>query len=219
MHDQLFQEASSSTCEKHLKHFDGRCSTAWSCDGTHSACSIASKCTRPRHTHTKLTSGHAITDVFQIPPWIAYILRTFTVLEGVGLSQDPNYSITQECYPFLARRLFTDNSPRAQNALRQMLYGTQTDEHSFPRLNVRRLQDLSKGFQSYTVTTTAVERSQGFDNAANQVVEILLAPEGNFVQQVVIEELVAALDAGECGFLRWFVESVFVLCFLLCVFQ
>ncbi|EKX41853.1 hypothetical protein GUITHDRAFT_51468, partial [Guillardia theta CCMP2712] len=58
---------------------------------------------------------------FQIPPWMAYILRTFSVLEGIGLQQDEDYSIAQECYPYLAKRLFSDSSPRAQEALRQML--------------------------------------------------------------------------------------------------
>ncbi|KAJ1476438.1 ABC1 family-domain-containing protein, partial [Baffinella frigidus] len=72
-------------------------------------------------------------NAFQIPPWMAYILRTFTVLEGVGLNQDENYSITQECYPYLAKRLLTDSSPRAQNALRSMLYGGQVKPHPYNR--------------------------------------------------------------------------------------
>mmetsp|Transcript_29999 Transcript_29999/g.73864 ORF Transcript_29999/g.73864 Transcript_29999/m.73864 type:complete len:1055 (+) Transcript_29999:13-3177(+) len=137
-------------------------------------------------------------DVFQIPPWMAYILRTFTVLEGVGLNQDPSYSIIEECFPFLARRLLTDDSPRAQGALREMLYGPEGafQDAAHRRLDVERLRDLSMGFSDYTVSTTAVDRSQGLDNLASQVTDILLAPEGNFVQQVLIEELVSALDAG-----------------------
>ena len=106
-------------------------------------------------------------NVFQIPPWMAYILRTFTVLEGVGLAQDENYSITSECYPFLAKRLFTDDSPRAQQALRQMLYGSGATASS--KLDVERLLDLGKGFQDYTASTSAVESTQGLENAAGQV--------------------------------------------------
>lgn len=45
-------------------------------------------------------------NLFQIPPYFAYILRAFTVLEGIGLSSDPDYAIVQECYPTLAQRLF-----------------------------------------------------------------------------------------------------------------
>eukprot|EP00959_Pyramimonas_sp_CCMP1952_P461144 9481110-Pyramimonas_sp.AAC.1 len=32
-------------------------------------------------------------------------------------------ALAGECYPYLARRLFTDESPRGKAALREMLYG------------------------------------------------------------------------------------------------
>ena len=130
---------------------------------------------------------------FQIPPWMAYILRTFSVLEGIGLNQDEDYSIAQECYPYLARRLFTDNSPRAQEALRQMLYG---GSGGTGQLNVARLEELASGFQSYTAGTQAVDRTQGLDKAANQAAELILSPEGNFIQQVLLEEIAALVDAS-----------------------
>jgi hypothetical protein len=49
------------------------------------------------------------------------VARAFSTLEGIGLSIDEDYAIVQECYPYLARRLFTDRSPRAKTALRAML--------------------------------------------------------------------------------------------------
>ena len=53
------------------------------------------------------------------------MVRAFSTLEGIGLSLDPSYAIVQECYPYLARRLFTDDSPRAKAALRSLLYSAQ----------------------------------------------------------------------------------------------
>ena len=35
---------------------------------------------------------------------------------------DPGYSIVQECFPYIARRLLTDNHPRTRAALQQLLY-------------------------------------------------------------------------------------------------
>eukprot|EP00290_Baffinella_frigidus_P005153 CAMPEP_0180133642 /NCGR_PEP_ID=MMETSP0986-20121125/9659_1 /TAXON_ID=697907 /ORGANISM="non described non described, Strain CCMP2293" /LENGTH=1057 /DNA_ID=CAMNT_0022073793 /DNA_START=37 /DNA_END=3210 /DNA_ORIENTATION=+ len=134
-------------------------------------------------------------NAFQIPPWMAYILRTFTVLEGVGLNQDENYSITQECYPYLAKRLLTDSSPRAQNALRSMLYGGQVAGQP-QSIDVKRLREISAGFQSYTTATSEVSERDGMDQAATQVSRLLLAPEGNFIQQVLLEELAAVIDAA-----------------------
>jgi aarF domain-containing kinase len=59
---------------------------------------------------------------FQIPSYFALILRAFSVIEGIALRVDPGYSIVQECFPYIARRLLTDNHPRTRSALRQLLY-------------------------------------------------------------------------------------------------
>ena len=58
-----------------------------------------------------------------IPPYFALILRAFSVIEGTALRVDPNYAIVKETFPYLSRRLLTDDQPRARAALRQLLYG------------------------------------------------------------------------------------------------
>ena len=68
-------------------------------------------------------------ELFQLPPYVLYVARAFSTLEGIGLSIDENYAIVQECYPYLARRLFTDRSPRAKRALRAMLGLSEEVEH------------------------------------------------------------------------------------------
>lgn len=40
------------------------------------------------------------------------------VPQGIALQADPDYSIVKECLPYLARRLLTDDSPRARQALK-----------------------------------------------------------------------------------------------------
>lgn len=60
-------------------------------------------------------------ELFSLPPYVLYLARAFSTLEGIGLSLDDNYSIIQECYPYLASRLFTDRNPRAKKALKAML--------------------------------------------------------------------------------------------------
>jgi hypothetical protein len=66
-------------------------------------------------------------ELFSLPPYVLYLARAFSTLEGIGLSIDENYSIIQECYPYLASRLFTDRNPRAKKALKAML-GLTEDE-------------------------------------------------------------------------------------------
>jgi predicted unusual protein kinase regulating ubiquinone biosynthesis (AarF/ABC1/UbiB family) len=90
-------------------------------------------------------------DVFAIPDYFVYMSRAFATLEGIGLGSDPNYSILKECFPYLAKRLLSDDSPRARGALRMLLYGT-GDE-----LNLSKLRDVTDGLESYTVSTSSAE--------------------------------------------------------------
>ena len=50
-------------------------------------------------------------NIFQLPPYFAYIARAFGVLEGIGLKADPNYAIVGECLPYISQRLLTVRKP------------------------------------------------------------------------------------------------------------
>lgn len=60
---------------------------------------------------------------FRIPPYFALVIRAISVLEGIALVGNPNFAIIDEAYPYIARRLMTDRSPRLRAALRYMIYG------------------------------------------------------------------------------------------------
>jgi predicted unusual protein kinase regulating ubiquinone biosynthesis (AarF/ABC1/UbiB family) len=62
-------------------------------------------------------------DSFTIPEWFVYTSRAFLTLEGVSLQADENYSLVKNCFPYVAKRLLADDSPKAQKALRDLLYG------------------------------------------------------------------------------------------------
>merc|ERR1719235_222725 len=94
-------------------------------------------------------------DVFAIPDYFVYMSRAFATLEGIGLSADSSYSILSECFPYLAKRLLSDDSPRARGALKTLLYGTSD------QLNLAKLQDVTQGLESYTTSTSSVESSRG----------------------------------------------------------
>ena len=51
------------------------------------------------------------------------MIRAISVLEGIALVGNPNFAIIDEAYPYIARRLMTDPSPRLRAALRYMIYG------------------------------------------------------------------------------------------------
>mmetsp|Transcript_1437 Transcript_1437/g.2040 ORF Transcript_1437/g.2040 Transcript_1437/m.2040 type:complete len:869 (-) Transcript_1437:123-2729(-) len=133
-------------------------------------------------------------NLFQIPVWMAYILRAFSVLEGIGLKANADYSIVNECYPYLARRLLTDEDPRASKALKSLLYGGKE------QLDMKQLTKMSQGFSSFSKRTTSVQESKGVQAAIDEVVSILLSPKGNVVQNLVLEQVSAFLDATSRSF-------------------
>jgi aarF domain-containing kinase len=59
---------------------------------------------------------------FQIPPYYTLFVRSLTILEGIALASDPNYKVLGAAYPWVARRLLTDDSPELRRTLRNLLY-------------------------------------------------------------------------------------------------
>ena len=55
---------------------------------------------------------------FRIPPYFALIIRAISVLEGIARVGDRDFAIVDEAYPFIARLLMTDKSPRLRAAFR-----------------------------------------------------------------------------------------------------
>jgi len=54
---------------------------------------------------------------FSIPPYFALLARAIVTLEGIALTGDPNYGIILESYPFVARKLLSEDRPEIQKAL------------------------------------------------------------------------------------------------------
>jgi len=178
-------------------------------------------------------------ELFSLPPYVLYVARAFSTLEGIGLSIDEDYAIVQECYPYLARRLFIDRSPRAEAALRAMLglpakrapglglpldvkgvvvptrdrspsrglpvlgATTTTTPLTGRGLSPAKLIEMSEGFASYTAATAEVDRDGvGQTKAARELANLLLAPEGSTLQDILVDELVVGLDAATRQALR-----------------
>ena len=121
--------------------------------------------------------------------------RAFATLEGIGLSSDPDYAILKECFPYLAKRLLSDDSPRARGALRTLLYGADGE------LNLDKLKEVAGGFETFTAATTSVASSRGEGDegrsaAVEQLAAVLLSADGNFVQELLLREAAVALDVG-----------------------
>jgi len=143
-------------------------------------------------------------ELFQLPTWVLYVVRAFSTLEGIGLSVDESYAILKECYPYLARRLFKDDSPRARAALSAMIYGKNSDT-----VDVDKFLEMTDGFASYTSATSGAGLADGSseimvadsDKASQEaqrelVADVLFAEDSNLVQETVVKEAASLLDAS-----------------------
>jgi len=159
-------------------------------------------------------------DSFQIPEWFLYSSRAFLTLEGVSLAADSNYSLIQSCFPYVAKRLVGDDDPRARKALRDLIYGA-TDSVDVKRLTD--LADGFTSYTTTTKTINQqapshngevilssgdVEKVSKDKERKNKMIEaeatitlakdscdILLNPNGNLVQNLLIEESALAASA------------------------
>lgn len=137
-----------------------------------------------------------------IPAYFGLIVRAFSTLEGIGLTADPTYSIVDECFPYLCRRLLTDDSARMREALRTFLYGDKK------QLSVARVEEMATGFQTFT---NAMEKKslvpvamngrggspkvQELDPVLKEGLVLLFDRKGNYVQELLVEEAVRSTDA------------------------
>ena len=50
-------------------------------------------------------------ELFVVPPYILYVARAFSTLEGIGLSANEDYSIVSEAFPYLSQASALPSSP------------------------------------------------------------------------------------------------------------
>ncbi|CAM6084874.1 unnamed protein product [Calypogeia fissa] len=139
--------------------------------------------------------------VFVLPPYFALILRAFSVLEGIGLEADPDYTIVDECYPYISKRLLTDDSPRSRAALKDFLYGGKE------QLDMQRVEEIVGGFQSFREVMapggpgeeTPQKKAKVLDPTTKEALKIIFAPEGSYIQELLLTELVRSVDALSRG--------------------
>ena len=135
-------------------------------------------------------------------------------LEGIGLASDKNYSIANECYPYVARRLLTDDSPETKRALEQLLYGAQGPKAA---LSVRRVKQLAGAFGNYSAMTgppaTSYDATAGTDSSdsektniekkskklssgAKEALRLAFDPKGGPVQDILLRETARYVGAS-----------------------
>ena len=133
-------------------------------------------------------------NLFQIPPYFAYIAKSFSVLEGIGLSNDAKYSIVMECLPYVSKRLLTDKE-KCGPALSTFIFGP--DKNSVDRIvDYDRVEQLVEGFGDYTTSASGamigrqnVSRVEMLEESAEQILDLVFTEEESPLQEIIVDQL------------------------------
>lgn len=141
-------------------------------------------------------------NLFQIPPYFAYIAKSFSVLEGIGLSNDPKYSIINECLPYVSNRLLTDKASMGP-ALSTFIFGPNKNNIETRIVEYDRVEQLVTGFGSFTTSASGaligkdnLSRTQKLEEAADKVLDIIITEEETPLQEILLEQLAKIVSAG-----------------------
>lgn len=119
---------------------------------------------------------------FRVPAYYALILRALTVLEGLALKTDPAYRLISRAYPYMARRLLTDESPELRSSLEELL-----------------LEDEKRTFRWERLENLVVEgtKDAGFDGAQVwDFLEWLMSEDGGTTREPLKKEIIRLIDAA-----------------------
>lgn len=126
---------------------------------------------------------------FRIPSYFSLVVRSLTVLEGIALTNDPNYKVLSSSYPWIARKVLTDSSPQLRSTLQDLLYKDGI-------FQIDRLESLvTESLRS----TTIVVQEEGTDEnekvIVKKILQFVLGEQGEFVREMILDELAKGLDA------------------------
>jgi len=115
-------------------------------------------------------------------------------LEGIGLSNDPKYSIINECLPYVSKRLLTDKSERTGGALSTFIFGPEKSNED-RIIDYDRVEQLVTGFAEYTTSASGEligknsTRAEIIEGVATQVLDLLVTEEETPLQRIFVEQL------------------------------
>jgi len=132
-------------------------------------------------------------NLFQVPPYFAYIAKSFSVLEGIGLSNDAKYSIINECLPYVSKRLLTDKE-KCGPALSTFIFGPRKNDAD-RIVDYDRVEQLIEGFGDYTTSASGallgkenVTRVEMLDQSADQILDLVFSEEETPLQEIILDQ-------------------------------
>lgn len=141
---------------------------------------------------------------FRIPPYFALIIRAISVLEGIALVGDDNFAVIDEAYPYIAKRLLTDDSPQIKNALNNVILGDDG------QIDIDKMIDLLQSFEVYAKINSAamdkglmqISREELKGSKSNQSIEstrealiFFFSEDGSYLRNLLEDTVIDGIDS------------------------
>ncbi|GFP79015.1 uncharacterized aarf domain-containing protein kinase at1g71810 chloroplastic [Phtheirospermum japonicum] len=112
------------------------------------------------------------------------------VLEGIAISFNPDYKVLGNTYPWIARKVLTDSSPKLRSSLQALLY--KDGVFRIDRLESLLAESLRARTERALVTKQVEDDSK---MVIKQLLSFALNEKGAFVRDILLEEFAKGLDA------------------------
>ncbi|KAF8395210.1 hypothetical protein HHK36_019153 [Tetracentron sinense] len=148
----------------------------------------------------------------RMPPYYTLVLRSLASLEGLAVAADQDFKTFEAAYPFVVRKLLTDNSVAARRILHSVVLNKRK-EFQWKKLELfLRVGATRKGLHRVIASNTETspeyapnERNGAFD-VANLVLRLLLSKDGVVLRRLLMTadgaSLVRAMVSKEAIFFR-----------------
>ncbi|KAL5800247.1 hypothetical protein ACOSQ4_033131 [Xanthoceras sorbifolium] len=134
---------------------------------------------------------------FRMPPYYTLVLRSLASLEGLAVAADPNFKTFEAAYPYVVRKLLTENS----SAMRKILHSVvlnKRKEFQWQRLALfLRVGATRKGLQQVSASKSETsldylpKRANGVFDVASLILRLLPSKDG-----VVLRRLLMTADGA-----------------------
>ncbi|XP_071710350.1 uncharacterized protein [Rutidosis leptorrhynchoides] len=128
---------------------------------------------------------------FKMPPYYTLLLRSLASFEGLAMAGDPNFKTFESSYPYVVRKLLTDNSLDTRKILHSVVLNKrkelQWDKLAFFMRFGATSSSFSKGLHLATKGGTYVEDpSNRVSDTVNLALKLLLSKDGMVVRRLVM---------------------------------
>ncbi|KAK4740897.1 hypothetical protein SAY87_024485 [Trapa incisa] len=128
---------------------------------------------------------------FRIPSYFSLVIRSLAVLEGIAIGFNPKYKVLGSTYPWIARKVLSDSSPKLKASLQELLYEDGT-------FRIDRLESLlTESLRAKTEKALVEKPVEDNDPrmAIKQILSFTLTEKGSFVREIILDEFAKGLDA------------------------